>query len=744
MNILTLFNMGKFILLTAVFLLPFIVKSQDTIINRNTRDTIIYYFRYDDLIKYIPGNKEPDSHWFKNEFDDSSWLIDTAVIGFGYGESRYTQVYPQPKSIYTRFSFNIKAKETITKMNLVTDFDDGYIAYLNGIEIARVNVDKSIKYPPFDAVANRSHFSEYVAEITSPVLGIHLDSALLSNCLVNGKNTIAIHLLNDGIGNNSLLITELMDISHINKKSEQFFFNSDLRYKCLVDIDSTNIPIVSVETDLYGIPYNKTWTTAHLKIINNQGNKFNKLTDPSNEYNGLISIKLRGQSSRDFAKQSYRFELINEDLSDTSISIMGMPEESDWILSGPFADKSLIRNKFVYDLASKMGQYAPRSRFCELVLNGQPVGLYLLTEEIKRDKNRVNISKLDENDFTGNDVTGGYLFKYDKTPHPTGSFIKGREIVYPDPELLLPEQSYYIKRFFTKYDSLLMKTNDFADPNKGFRKYASDSSLVDFFIINEITKNADSYLTSTYMYKDRDDIDGRMKFGPVWDYDLAFGNTTFQNGNIVEGWQFEYNYNVMNTTRYFQDIVFVKLFQKRWYELRKQTYSNDSIFNFLNELINQIEASQKRNFKIWPVIDQTIFYPGYYTDSYENEISTLKEFLTKRLEWIDNNIDNIYYPLVKVNNDQLSSLYNFTCKMYPNPFSESFTLSINIEENSTINGQIYDINGRLRFQQTIENISGYNEINFDNPEISKLENGIYFIRLFIDNTQINSFKLIKH
>ncbi|MBP7563790.1 MAG: CotH kinase family protein [Candidatus Cloacimonetes bacterium] len=735
--------MDKLILITAFIIIPLFVKSQDTIINRNSKDTIIYYFRYDDLIKYLPGNNEPDSLWTENEFDDSSWLIDTAVIGFGYGESRYTQVNPQPKSIYTRFSFDIKSKETIKRMNLVTDFDDGYIAYLNGIEIARVNVDKSIKHPPFDALANRSHTSEYLAEITSPVLGIYLDSALLSNNLVNGKNTIAIHLLNDGKSNNSLLITELMDISHINKKSEQFFINSDLRYKRLVDIDSTNIPIVSIETDLYGIPYNKTWTTANLKIINNNNGKYNKPTDPSTDYNGLISIKLRGQSSRDFAKQSYRFELINEDLSDTSISILGMPEESDWILSGPFADKSLVRNKFVYDLASKMEQYAPRSRFCELNINDQPVGLYLLTEEIKRDKNRVNISKLDENDLTGNDLTGGYLFKYDKAPHPAGSFIKGREIVYPDPENLIPEQSYYIKRFFTKYDSILMKTNDFADPEKGFRKYASDSSLVDFFIINEITKNADSYLTSTYMYKDRDDIDGRMKFGPVWDYDLAFSNTSFQKGNIVEGWQFEFNSNVMNTTRYFQDAAFVKLFQKRWHELRKQTYSNDSIFNCLNELIDQIELGRIHNYQIWPVIDQSIFYPGYYTDSYENEILIFKEFLTKRLEWIDNNIDNIYYPLVKVNNDQLTSVNHLIFKLFPNPFTDNLTLSFNIEEKCTLKSQIYDINGRLRFQQTIDDISGYNEISFQNTEISNLEAGVFFIRLFIDDTQVNSYKIIK-
>jgi len=718
--------------------------SQDTIVNRNSRDTIIYYFTNNNICSFLPAYSAPDTSWFKPEFDDSSWLTDSATIGFGYGGNGYTVIDANCKSLYARISFNVSKKETIKQMNLIVDYDDGYIAYLNGTEIARVNIDKSVLFPPYNASATRSHASEYAMGITSPVLGVYLDSVLLSECLVNGENILAFHIVNDTLHTNLMFIPALLDISKINKKYEGFFAVSNLRYKSLVEIDSSNIPIVKVETDLYGIPYNKSWTTAQMKIINNNPATFITPSDTSFEYNGLVSIKLRGQSSRDFAKQSYRFELVDDNLADTSFALLDMPEERDWILSGPFADKSLVRNKFVYDLASRLGHYAPRSRFCELIINDQPVGLYLLTEEVKRGKNRVNISKLTETDITGFDVTGGYLFKYDKAPHPTGSFIKGREIVYPDPEVMKPEQSYYIKRFFTVYDSVLTKTNDFNDPVKGFRKYASDSSLADFFIINEITKNADAYLTSTYMYKDRDDKDGRMKFGPVWDYDLAFGNTTFQKGNQTDGWQFEVNPGTMYTTRYFQDTAFVHLFKNRWHQMRKKAYSNDSILGYFDELIAQIESASVRNYKIWPVIDQSIFYPGYYMDSYEYEIAYTKEWIIKRMEWIDNNIDKIYFPLIKVGKTELSTAGNYYFKLYPNPFIDNLTLGLNVEESTDIKVQIIDLNGRTR-SQAFKNIhSGYNEMSIGSDVIAQLEKGIYFIKIFVDNNFVETLKVLKN
>ena len=168
--------------------------------------------------------------------------------------------------------------------------------------------------------------------------------------------------------------------------------------------------------------------------------------------------------------------------------------ESDWILYGPFADRSQIRNKLIFDLGARLGSYQPRSRFCELILNGQPVGLYALTENIKRDSNRVNISKLKDTDVSGMDVTGGYILKYDKNDanEVVIKGLKSRRVVYPKNEDLQPEQEQYLIRFFREYDSIIYN-NVFFDRVNGFRKIASDSSLIDYVILNELSKNCDAY-----------------------------------------------------------------------------------------------------------------------------------------------------------------------------------------------------------------------------------------------------------
>jgi hypothetical protein len=704
--------------------------------------TQTYLFSNANTLRYYAATSEPDPKWYTTGFEDSAWPVDTAEIGFGYGDAGYTVINKNAKSLYTRFTFSIENKANIKALNFCPDYDDGYIAYLNGIEIARVNTDKSVQFPPFNAVATRSHASEFIMGITSPVLGIYLDSTLLANYLVNGENIIAVHVINDAKGTNLMYIPLLMDITNIPKRQDNYFLRFDGRCKRLIDVDSSDLPLVEIETDQNGIPYDDShYSTFHMGIINNGEGKFNKPSDPFNEYNGPISLKLRGQSSRDFAKQSYRIKLIDENAADTSFALLGMPKESDWILFGPFADKSQVRNKFAYDLAAKMGHYEPRTRFCELMINGQLVGLYILTENIKRGKNRVDVSKMKDTDISGNDVTGGYIFKYDKTDANMGWRTNNREIVYPD--VLMDEQKYYLKRFFTVYDSILNKTNDFLDPVKGFRKYASDSSLVDFIVFNEILKNADGYLYSTYLYKDRDDKDGRMKFGPIWDCDLAFGNTLFQQGSSATGWQFAINTG-MFMHRYFQDTKFVEQFRKRWHELRAKTFSNDSIFSFLDQKLDEVRLARERNYEVWPVIDQDIFYEGYYVNSYENEIFTFKDWLTRRLDWIDNNVDLIYYPLKRVGNNPLELIAgNMNLRVYPNPFESEISISLNLEEESNLKIEFFNMTGQLQDQISRENVSGYTDIICNDSKLSNLKSGMYVAKVYVNGTPCQSLKIIK-
>ena len=126
-----------------------------------------------------------------------------------------------------------------------------------------------------------------------------------------------------------------------------------------------------------------------------------------------IGIEIRGSSSQMFDKKSYGFETWDENGEDLDVSLGGFPEEEDWILYGPYSDKSLIRNVLIYDLSNAIGQYATRTDFYELEINESFLGTYVLMEKIKRDKNRVAISKNKEED-----ISEGYILKIDK---PTGN-----------------------------------------------------------------------------------------------------------------------------------------------------------------------------------------------------------------------------------------------------------------------------------------------------------------------------------
>ena len=153
---------------------------------------------------------------------------------------------------------------------------------------------------------------------------------------------------------------------------------------------------------------------AQLKIIDNGSGKRNRITDLPTGYAGKIGIEIRGSSSQMFPKKQYGFEIYNDAEEGINVSLLGLPKEEDWILNAPYTDKSLIRNALAYKWGSALGNYAPRTKFCEVVINGAYKGVFKLTEKIKRDNNRVNISKLDATTTTGNALTGGYIIKIDK------------------------------------------------------------------------------------------------------------------------------------------------------------------------------------------------------------------------------------------------------------------------------------------------------------------------------------------
>ena len=388
-------------------------------------------------------------------------------------------------------------------------------------------------------------------------------------------------------------------------------------------------------------------------------------------YNGHIGIELRGSTSQIFFdKKSYGVETWDQNGNDIDIALAGFPEEEDWIFHGPFSDKSLIRNALIYDLSNKIGQYASRTRFFEMKLNGEFQGTYLLMEKIKRDKNRVDIEKLESNDNDPNLISGGYIIKIDKTTgessshgdynekisfyskyDPNGEEGKDKKIFFlydvPSPEKISKEQKIYIQSYINSFEEALL-SNDFSDPKTGYRQFIDVNSFVDFFLLNELSHNPDAYRLSTYMHKKRN---GKLKMGPIWDFNIAFGNVNYCKGEDVNNWIFKYNDYCPDDfwlvpfwwSKLLNDPYFANKVKSRWQELRQNELSDKLIFGKIDLLISELETSDaiKRNFERWPILGQWIWPNSYVGTTYESEINYLKNWLSQRLTWMDSNIPSL-------------------------------------------------------------------------------------------------------
>ncbi|MCK5136376.1 MAG: CotH kinase family protein [Bacteroidales bacterium] len=506
-----------------------------------------------------------------------------------------------------------------------------------------------------------------------------------------------------------------------------------------VDFNSSDIPIIIIETNGQEI-LDEPRIVANMGIIDNGESMRNYLTDSINGYYGKISIEIRGATSQSFPKKQYGFETQNDDGSNNNFSLLGLPSENDWILFAPYSDKTLIRNILAYKLSESLGHYAPRTRLCELVLNGEYAGVYVLTEKIKRDNNRVDISKLNPNEISEDDLTGGYILKIDKS---TGSNCYGwsTEIAkiyiqneYPDCDNIVPEQKLYIQDYINSFEEALFSEH-FADPVNGYRQFIDLDSFLDYFIINEISKNIDAYRLSTFMYKDKDSMGGKLSFGPVWDYNIAFGNADYMDSYKTNG--------LIATShvwwnRLLQDTTFNNTLKTRWSEIRKEKFSNVRILNIIDSLVYILEESQQRNFQRWNILGNQV-WPNYYIGhSYESEISFLKSWIINRLNWLDINLPGYY--------EDYRPFMDYETSIFPNPFDYFFTYVFSLEEAGNISLRLFDSSGRLI--TNIINNSYYEEGKHKIIWNSFLHNNIvpstfYIITLEVNDRIVSKEKIIK-
>lgn len=429
---------------------------------------------------------------------------------------------------------------------------------------------------------------------------------------------------------------------------------------------TSNLPIVIINTNGVEIP-DEPKITGIMGIIDNGPGNMNNQYDPPNNYDGYIGIEIRGQSSQMFPKKSYGVETRYADGENLDVPLLGMPEENDWVLYAPFSDKSMLRNFVTFFMGSHLDPYCSRMAYCEVIVNSEYKGVYILMEKIKKNENRVDIAKLKEDDISGNELTGGYIVKVDKIDPgfvfgtdgwrsiPTPPYPDAMNIIfqfyYPKAEDIVQQQKNYIQDYIATSENSLTKTT-FVDRNEGYNKYLNTPSFVDQLILNEIAKEVDNYRYSTYFFKEKDSDGGKLHAGPAWDFNLGYSNVDFwPPGNDYTGWMYPMvepvEWGIMFWwKRLMEDPYFRDLFYTRWHQLREYELSNENLQTAIDSIVNYIDEAKDRNYERWPILGEYV-WPNYDWEGndYEDEVTYFENWLFNRIDWIDDNITgNLLHP----------------------------------------------------------------------------------------------------
>ena len=697
--------------------------------------------------RYIVPGFTLSSEWTSRAFDDSTW--ENGPGGAGYGDNDDPTTISQTLSVYCRYHFSITDPVVVAALILDVDFDDGFVAYLNGTELARYNMGETGSPTSWSQPADGLH--EASLYLGNSPLRVVLPENLLE-LLVPGDNVLAIEVHNASIGSSDLSSNIYLHTG-INT-SEQYFQVTPTWFQPPYQADSTILPLMVIDTKGQQIP-DEPRITARMGLINNRYGRYNSMTDPYNEYDGQISIELRGESSLYFyPKYSYSIETQTDSGTNNNVSLLGLPVENDFVLSGPYGDRSLIRNTITYRLYEKFGHYSPRTKFFELVVNDDYKGLYVLTEKIKRDRNRVDIAKITPEDITSIDISGGYILRVDKTTRmdPMEYWTSSVQppifgynpVVYqnfdPDYYELTSNQRYYIKNYLREFEEAFVAQN-FTDPNQGYRSYLDIPSFIDMMILNEFAKDVDGFRLSHYFYKQKDTNGGKLVNGPPWDRNLTYGNSDYTTDvHLTYNWTYTLTNTVYWWARAMQDSWFRNQLYCRWDELYETVMSPENVTWMLDSTLRVIEEAIPRNFQRWPIFGQYVWPNSFVGQSYQEEEDFLRTWTSDRLLWMNGKWGGLCVP-VSSRSDQVIPR-TASIRVYPNPSDLSNTfVSMNFFMPLEVSIRLFDMNGKVVFQSNAA-YSG-TEFAYSLPDLSFLPNGFYTLEVSDGSTIREMCKLIK-
>ncbi len=407
-------------------------------------------------------------------------------------------------------------------------------------------------------------------------------------------------------------------------------------YVLTVDRDAFKLPIVSITladgVDVLGIDREQT-TEMTLSLDCTAVEDAESLIDVSGKIRG------RGNSTWKWDKKPYKIKL------DEKASVLGLASNRDWILLSNYADKSLIRNTLAYEMGRVLDRIAwsPHQYPVDLFVNGEYRGVYSIGEHMEVASGRVDIeenSSQDDTDYLieigGADETG--MQEGVHYFHTDGMLVRYATFKSPDEDAISDGQRRFIEDFFNRAEDAIIA-------GEGYEEYIDVDSFIDWILLHELTNNLDScFRRSCYLVKDKG---GKLRMGPIWDFDLAFGNFSKDNKDydtwITVGGADEKSYVWENWCTYLmRDSDFCRKLADRWNEVRIPLLEcADATVTVYSGLL---DVSQQANFDVWQIWDVRAGYQSSWCmkeNTYEKQIQYLRDFLQKRSAWMDTAITKL-------------------------------------------------------------------------------------------------------
>ncbi len=527
----------------------------------------------------------------------------------------------------------------------------------------------------------------------------------------------------------------------------------------------SNLPIVRFNTNTRVIQ-DEPKIPVQMEIFDKGPGQLNQVSSTPT-ISTVAGVEFRGSTSQaDFyflpglVKKPYGIELWTDStgVKAKKLSLLQMPEETDWVLNASYNDRSFMRDFIAQSLAGRIGLLHSKAKFVELIINDEYRGVYVLMEKVKQGKNRVPISDLYPTENAGDDVTGGYLLKIDKTSGSPSTSWKSNytsgitatqkcefQIEYPQYGLITQQQLVYIRDYINNWEKKLM-TEDMNDPKASFRDYMDVSSFVNYFILNEVTRNVDGYRLSTYLYKDKESLGGKIKMGPAWDFNIALGNADYLNGWKTDGFVYKAMENDGGKNDYWQvpfwwnklmqDASFRKALATRWKTVRSSFLNTNSLFATIDSAQVALKEPLARNFQKYPLMGKKI-WPNYYVGaSLSDEVNWLKNWIQGRLVWLDAQMAVFDSPILAVREEDASAI------VYPNPSTSGlFQWKFSLDKPSLVTYFISDAMGRMILSPKNANFGSGEQIQ--SLDLSMFPAGTYLLSWKMEDGVVQQIKILR-